>query len=542
MMARITEVPEETQMIILSTVTTALSTIENKSHIWLIDSAASSHLCGNVDLFDSLRTVIPISIETASGEAFTANQRGTVHITLCSDVSFQLPHLPITLLDVIYAPKLNANLWSVGRMTNANVDVIFSKDHSLLSVDNQIIAHGPKISNLFIYTALATPKATIETARYSNDPPEIKLWHHPLAHTSYSTIKKMIRMKTANRFIPYIRADLTMQCENCPFRKQARAPFKRVEDLPSAIGDIIVSDLCGPFEASIGGYNYFVTWIDLKSWYTSIDFLKNKECATVTESFRLYMAWITRQKKADVKRIRTDNGGEYMGRHICSELGIVHKSTSPYSPEHNGIAERYNRTLQEGTLTLQHNSELSNKFWVSAIHTVNFVRNRVLHSRIGTSPYAAFWGSKPKLDWLRTYGMKCWALVPKAIRRKGGYKSVEGMFVGYFDDSKAYKIWVPRTHSILKAHDTIFDESNHIERVTIHATDDDDLPGLWTDKIHISTSPSHDSSSITWTEDESLPFTPETPAIVPGMKGKGATLKQRPRKKYGRRGRRTERE
>ena len=59
-------------------------------------------------------------------------------------------------------------------------------------------------------------------------------------------------------------------------------------------------------------------------------------------------------------------------------------------------------------------------------------------------------------------------------------KSVEGIFVGYYDNSKAYKVWVPRTNTVLKVRDAIFDESNHIERVTIHATDNDELPNLWT--------------------------------------------------------------
>jgi hypothetical protein len=222
------------------------------------------------------------------------------------------------------------------------------------------------------------------------------------------------------------------------------------------------------------------------------------------------MAWLLRQKNANVRRVRTDNGGEYMGKEftsICSKLGIIHETTSPYTPEHNGIAERYNRTLQEGALTLQHDSDLSSKFWVSAIHTVNFVKNRVLHHRLGISPYKAFWEKKPSIDWLRTYGCKCCALVPKAVRRKGQYKSVEGIFIGYFDDSKAYKVWVPRTHTILKARDMIFDESNRIERTTIHATDDDDTPYLWTKDSHISITqsvpPIHGDE---WTDDQELPL------------------------------------
>jgi transposase InsO family protein len=83
--------------------------------------------------------------------------------------------------------------------------------------------------------------------------------------------------------------------------------------------------------------------------------LKNKECATITSSFRLYLAWLLLQKNANVKRIRSSNSGEYMRKEfqdICAKSGIIHETTSPYTPEHNGIAEIYNRTLQEGALTI----------------------------------------------------------------------------------------------------------------------------------------------------------------------------------------------
>ena len=102
------------------------------------------------------------------------------------------------------------------------------------------------------------------------------------------------------------------------------------------------------------------------------------------------------------------------------------------------------------------------------------------------SPYEAFWKSKPKIDWLRTYSSKCWVLIPKATQGKGTYKSADGIMVGYFDDSKAYKIWIPHMQTMLKVRDVIFDEYHHIGRVTIHATDDDDLPDLWNDNIPIS--------------------------------------------------------
>ena len=69
------------------------------------------------------------------------------------------------------------------------------------------------------------------------------------------------------------------------------------------------------------------------------------------------------------------------------------------------------------------------------------------------------------------------------------------MFVGYYNNLKAYRIWIPKTNTVLKARDVIFNESNHIKRVTIHTTDNDDLPDLWTKTLNSTftqtTKPSH---------------------------------------------------
>ncbi|KAE8892459.1 hypothetical protein PF005_g19859 [Phytophthora fragariae] len=47
-----------------------------------------------------------------------------------------------------------------------------------------------------------------------------------------------------------------------------------------------------------------------------------------------------------IKRIRSDNGGEYTGRlfkEYLSKQGIRHEKTVPYTPQQNGLAERMNR-------------------------------------------------------------------------------------------------------------------------------------------------------------------------------------------------------
>ncbi|CAI7744549.1 unnamed protein product [Closterium sp. NIES-54] len=82
-----------------------------------------------------------------------------------------------------------------------------------------------------------------------------------------------------------------------------------------------------------------------------------------------------------VKVIRTDNGGEFIGADfeaVLNKKGIQHQLTVPYNPQQNGVAERFNRTLQEGARTLLGRAGLLDLFWVTALRQIALVKNRVL--------------------------------------------------------------------------------------------------------------------------------------------------------------------
>ena len=147
-------------------------------------------------------------------------------------------------------------------MMSANINVLFSKNHSVLTLNGQIIAQRPKVDNLFIYTASLIPKDTLNAAYYSMAPANIILWHHQLAHTGYLTLEVMKRLCIADRFMPNVHHSPITQCTDFPYGKQMCTPFQKTELLPANISDVIVSDLCGPFETSVRGFKYFVTWID----------------------------------------------------------------------------------------------------------------------------------------------------------------------------------------------------------------------------------------------------------------------------------------
>ena len=77
-------------------------------------------------------------------------------------------------------------------------------------------------------------------------------------------------------------------------------------------------------------------------------FLKSKD--EVFEEFKDWKTMIEKQTGRQVKRLRTDNGLEFVEKEFtkfCKKLGIVRHRTCVGRPQQNGVAERMNRTLLE---------------------------------------------------------------------------------------------------------------------------------------------------------------------------------------------------
>ena len=73
-----------------------------------------------------------------------------------------------------------------------------------------------------------------------------------------------------------------------------------------------------------------------------------------------------------MKEIRTDRGRELLNKEMaqfCSEEGITHELTCPYTPEQNGVAERLNRTLREKARAMISDAGLSSELWAEAVDT-----------------------------------------------------------------------------------------------------------------------------------------------------------------------------
>ena len=129
--------------------------------------------------------------------------------------------------------------------------------------------------------------------------------------------------------------------------------------------ELIHSDLCEMNGVlTKGGKKYFMTLIDDSTRYCHVYLLKSKDEAL--NYFKIYKVEAENQLDRNIKRLRSDHGGEYFLNEFdsfCAEHGIIHERTPPYSPQSNGVAERKNCTLTDLVNAMLDTSGLSNAWW-----------------------------------------------------------------------------------------------------------------------------------------------------------------------------------
>ncbi|GKE04080.1 ribonuclease H-like domain-containing protein [Tanacetum coccineum] len=75
------------------------------------------------------------------------------------------------------------------------------------------------------------------------------------------------------------------------------------------------------------------------------------------------------------------------------------------TPQQNGVVEKKNRTLIEAARTMLVDSKLPTTFWVEAVNTACYVKNRVLVTKPhNKTPYKLFLGRKLALGFMRPFG------------------------------------------------------------------------------------------------------------------------------------------
>lgn len=436
-----------------------LSTSEEASYSqgigdsWCIDSGCTSHMCNEEQMFKELSS-IDSEVKLANNESTRIIGVGKVSIPV--DTGHDKREVDITR--VMYVPDLRTNLLSVSAITDRGYKVIFrEKDAIVVDKKNKVCTRADRIGNLYYVRQCRDAINNVEISNSSKK--AIDIWHERLGHVNERDLKVMLKSGLVHG-MKFNDSEKLSECEVCAREKLTSKPFPTGDkERTRELLEIVHTDICGPMRhASVGGKKYFVTFIDNKSRWCEVYFIKNK--SEVLEVFKRYKAEAETFTGCKIKFLQSDNGLEYVNREFDQVLrsnGIKRRLTVPHTPQQNGVAERKNRTLVEMARCMMRQAGSSPAFWAEAINTACYVRNRCPTSALnGGIPFTEWTGKIPTVNFMQIFGAKVFVKDKNPNKGKFDSRAIEGIFTGYDTESKAYRVYVQTTKKIIVSRDVKF--------------------------------------------------------------------------------------
>lgn len=433
--------------------------VEDHDGVWIIDSASTTHFCKNRTLFKEYQPVQNKRLTVAvDGETYPVMGKGK--ITLNFKQTF------VILKDVLYVPNLRHNLIAVSPFDgegasisckNGKMTFVHRKGYELFVAckkDNLYVVY-PKIVN-----SNRKMKISENPSSYMTQNELAGVWHRRMAHINPEYIKNTSKSKSV-RGLPSSWG-VFPKCKACKEAKGRRVSFNSVGGVRSRKPlELLHMDVCGPLPSrSREGYKYFLTIID--DFARKVVVFPLKEKSEVFEKFCQFQRRNERFLNSKVIGIRTDNGLEFANKqleNLSREQGIIHEHTNTYTPEQNGVAERFNYTALDGVKTLLKDSGMENGFWAEALMHFVYTWNRVCHKNQTKTPFEMFSGRQPSLKHLRPFGSKSYVGYPKQLRKKLDMRARPGVLVGYAQRTKGYRVWIPQERRVIETINVRFDET-----------------------------------------------------------------------------------
>jgi len=112
--------------------------------------------------------------------------------------------------------------------------------------------------------------------------------------------------------------------------------------------------------------------------------------------------------------------------------------------------------------TMMRHKDVDQDLWADAIKTAVYIENRVTSRAlpVGKTPFELWTGNKPNVSHMRVFGSTCWVVLHQShIDGTFSDKAAKGVFVGYPDGSKAYKV-ILDDGKVVKARSVVFAKTN----------------------------------------------------------------------------------
>ena len=133
--------------------------------------------------------------------------------------------------------------------------------------------------------------------------------------------------------------------------------------------------------------------------------------------------------------------------------------TAPYSPQQNGVVEKQNGTVVAIACSLLKAKGLPGWLRGEVVATAVYLLNRSPTKGVkGMTPYEAWFGKKPAVHHLHTFGCIVYVKNTKPNLKKLEDRGQRMVFIGYEKGSKAYRAYDTTTGKVVITRDVVFDE------------------------------------------------------------------------------------
>ncbi|WVZ70677.1 hypothetical protein U9M48_019320 [Paspalum notatum var. saurae] len=403
----------------------------DKTDGWCLDTGATHHMTGRREFFTELDSTVRGSVKFGDASGVEIKGIGSVLFTTPSG-EHKL------LIGIYYIPALRNSIISLGQLDENGSRVVI--ENGVLRIwdhHRRLLAKVTRGTNRLYVLNVQVAQPLCLAARRDD---EAWQWHERFGHLHFDL------------------DHVEQLCDVCVQTKQRRLPFPHQSSFRAKERlELVHGDLCGPVTpATPGGRRYFLLLVDDLSRYMWV--MQGRGCGRHQARARSRRGG---ECGCKLRVLRTDNGGEFTAAEFasyCADEGIRRHYSAPYSPQQNGIVERRNQTVVGMAWALLKQRGMPAVFWGEAVATAVYILNRSPTKALnGKTPYEAWHGRKPAVSHLRVFG--CLAFV-KELGHIGKLddRSTPGVFIGYAEGSKAYRILDPGTQRVRTARDVVFDE------------------------------------------------------------------------------------
>ncbi|CAM9965350.1 unnamed protein product, partial [Choristocarpus tenellus] len=223
---------------------------------------------------------------------------------------------------------------------------------------------------------------------------------------------------------------------------------------PKTVGEVVHTELEGPFNPDVTGMKYFQVFVDEASREKRVIGLRTKDAATMATA--AYIDEMVREGVV-VRCISGDGAGEF-GRRVrfqrmLTERSVKWRKTPPRTPQSNEIAERATKHVMQAARSQLIHAGLGEEFCFFAVADATYKTTGMPHKYLrGETPCECLTNKPFNYERLRVFGTECFVHQTKQQRGtnvKFHPYAKRGILVGHDTASLCWHVWIPKEGKLL---------------------------------------------------------------------------------------------